>query len=170
MSRKNIRLLAATALALAAVPAAAQFSESYAFLKAVRERDAVNASLRERLDSALSLRLDAPIVDLDPFRATRGSADESVVAVDVEGGVDLATLILNFPPRRPREGFRVEVFDEAGELRFEGVAPRRGESASVNLTLSRASAPDGVYRIRVSDGTDEIAEYRVRLRYSGEAR
>ncbi len=128
------------------------------------------ASLRERLVSAVSPRLDAPIVDLDPLDATRGAGREPVAAVDVVGGADLVTLILNFPPRRPRDGFRVEVLDEGGGLRFEGKAPLGGERASVNLTLSRGVAPDGLYRIRIRDGDREIAEYRVRLRYSGEPR
>jgi hypothetical protein len=128
------------------------------------------ASLRERLDSAVFARLDAPIVDLDPLDATRSGGRDPVTTVDIEGGADLATLILNFPPKRPAESFRVEVFDEAGELRFEGTAPRRREVASVNLTLSRAVAPGGVYRILLSDGDGEIAEYRVRLRYAGETR
>jgi hypothetical protein len=142
-------------------------------VEAGQARDAEVASLRERLDSALSIHLDAPIVDLDPFDATRGGGRDPVTTVDIGEGVKLATLILNFPPRRPGEGFRVEIFDEAGELRFEGVAsprrPRR-EGASVNVTLSRAAAPGGVYRIRLSDGDSEIAEYRVRLRYAGEPR
>jgi hypothetical protein len=64
----------------------------------------------------------------------------------------------------------VELFDEAGALRFEGLAPRQQEAASVNLTLSRAVAPSGVYRIRVSERDEEIAEYRVRLRYMSEER
>jgi hypothetical protein len=118
----------------------------------------------------VSPRLDAPIVDLDPFDATRGAGRDPVSTVDVEGGADLVTLILNFPPRRPRDGFRVEVLDEGGRLRFEGKAPPGGERASVNLTLSREVAPDGLYRVRVRDGDREIAEYRVRLRYSGEPR
>jgi hypothetical protein len=128
------------------------------------------AALRERLDSAASPRVDAPIVDLDPFDATRGAGREIVATVDVVGGADLVTLILNFPPRRLRDGFRVEVLDEGGGLRFEGKTSRGGERASVNLTLPRAVTPDGLYRIRLRDGDREIAEYRVRLRYSGEPR
>jgi hypothetical protein len=133
-------------------------------------RDAEVATLRERLDSALAPRLDAPIVDLDPFDATRGAARDSVSTVEVGGGADLVTLILNFPPRRSRDGFRVEVLDEGGGLRFEGMALPGEERASVNLTLSRAVAPDGLYRIRLRDGDSRIAEYRVLLRYAGEPR
>jgi hypothetical protein len=141
-----------------------------AIAEARRTSDAEVSSLRERLDSVVSPRLDVPIVDLDPFDATRGGGRDPVSTIDVEGGADLVTLILNFPPRRPRDGFRVEVLDDGGRLRFEGKAPRGGERASVNLTLSRAAAPDGLYRIRLRDGEGEIAEYRVRLRYSREPR
>jgi hypothetical protein len=141
-----------------------------AIAEARRTRDAEVASLRESLDSALSPRLDAPIVDLDPLDATRGAGRDPVSTVAVSGGGDLVTLILNFPPRRPRDGFRVEVLDEGGGLRFEGKALAVGERASLNLTLSRAVAPEGLYRIRLTDGDRGIAEYRVRLRYSGERR
>ena len=141
-----------------------------AIAEARRTRDAEVASLRESLDSALSPRLDAPIVDLDPFDATRGAGRDPVSTVEVSGGADLVTLILNFPPRRPRDGFRVEVLDEGEGLRFEGKGLAEGERASVNLTLSRAVAPEGLYRIRLTDGDRAIAEYRVRLRYSGERR
>jgi hypothetical protein len=141
-----------------------------AVAEARRTRDAEVASLRESLDSALSPRLDAPIVDLDPFDATRGAGRDPVSTVDVSGGADLVTLILNFPPRRPRDGFHVEVLDEGGGLRFEGKALAKGERASVNLTLSREVAPEGLYRIRVTEGDRAIADYRVRLRYSAEPR
>ncbi len=139
-----------------------------ALVEAERSHDAEVADLRERLESAVSARLDVPIMDLDPFHATRSVARDPVAVVDIGEGVDLVTLILNFPPRRPSEGFRIEVFDEAGALRFQGMASSRREGASVNLTLSQAAAPGGLYRIRLSDGGEEIAEYRVRLRYTGE--
>jgi hypothetical protein len=133
-------------------------------------REAEIASLRGKLDAAVAARLGAPIVDLDPYQATRGGGSGVSAPVDIAAGADLVTLILNFPQRRTREGFRVELFDEAGELRFEGLAPRQQEAASVNLTLSRAAVPSGEYRIRVSDGGEEIAEYRVNLRYATEER
>ncbi|MGH9324680.1 MAG: hypothetical protein ACRD21_01355 [Vicinamibacteria bacterium] len=139
-----------------------------ALLEAREAHDAEVASLRERLESAASPRLDAPIVDLDPFAATRGGRAGAVPTVEVSEGADLVTLILNFPPKRPEEGFRVAVFDEGGELRFQGRTSRGRERASLNLTLPRAAAPGGLYRIRLSAGDEVIAEYRVRLRYAGE--
>jgi hypothetical protein len=174
-------LLVATGLAIALVRYRGELERRSIELERLSERErslvaageareAELASLRERLDSAVSARLGAPIVDLDPYPATRGGAGASPATVNIGEGADLVTLILNFPPRRTREGLQVEIFDEAGELRFEGLAPPQQEAASVNLTLSRAAAPDGIYRIRVSDAGEEIAVYRVRLDYIAEER
>ncbi len=89
-----------------------------ALVEAERSHEAEVADLRERLESAVSARLDVPILDLDPFHATRSVGERS-------GGSGRY---------RRGSGSRhsdPELSAETALGRFSNRGPRRSGSASV---------------------------------------
>ncbi|HEY7786132.1 MAG TPA: hypothetical protein VIB00_15480 [Pyrinomonadaceae bacterium] len=112
-------------------------------------------------------QLEVPIVDLDPS-PVRGGSGSSGTVITVPETASSFTLILHFSGESaPR--YEVEILDRRGREIWQGRVRERGESRSINLTLSRGLVTSGKYLIRLyalrGGGRDSIAEYPFEVRY-----
>ena len=129
-----------------------------------RNREEI-AALRKTVSQLSMPRLDAPIVDLDPSDGTRGNRGEAGAGVVIRSDAHLITLILNFSNKQ-HSRYAVELFNSAGKRVWRGEQAHKGETRSVNITLSRNFVQPGVYVIKLYglDGTEElIGDYAVKI-------
>jgi hypothetical protein len=111
-------------------------------------------------------QLEVPIIDLDPS-PVRG-AGTSATMITVPETANSFTLILHFSGE-PASRYEVEILDRRGREIWQGRVRERGETRSINLTLSRGLVADGNYMVRLyalRDGTrDPIAQYPFKVSY-----
>ena len=112
-----------------------------------------------------SPQLDVPIIDLDPTDATRGDPKQAPARIEIPRAANLITMILNFS-HDGHSRYAVEVFDHLGKRIWRGEQPQKGETRSVNVTLSRDFVPAGFYTIKLyglTGTTELVAEYAVQI-------
>lgn len=122
------------------------------------------ASLRREIDQP---QLEVPIVDLDPS-PVRGGSSSATFTIDIPPTAKSFTAILNFSGET-YSSYEVEILDTRGRRLWSGQVRGKGESRSINLTLSRSLIANGNYLIKLyglKDGSREtVAEYPLQVRY-----
>ena len=129
-----------------------------------RNRREISA-LRGTVRQLSGPRLDAPIIDLDPSEGTRGTPGEAQTGTVIPANAELVTLILNFNNKQ-HSRYAIELYDSLGKRVWRGEQAQKGDTRSVNLTLSRHFVPAGLYVIKLYglDGKEElIGDYAMKI-------
>ena len=106
------------------------------------------ASMRARLDDALTPALNVPIVALLPTDAARGAP--APVVVRVPANARLVTFVVNLAAEPAAGSHELEIVGPAGTVLWRGPGLRPNAEKTFTVTVPRALLPAGTCRLRIS--------------------
>ncbi len=120
-------------------------------------------SSTEKPDNSL-VAVNTPIYDVFPSDAVvRGSGDQSANKLVVPNAAKNVVLILNAAGRADFPNYQAVLLNSAGKSVWRGGGLRKDATGNFTLTISRAALKTGNYRLKLSSGSQTVADYPITI-------